>query len=161
MPDLITDFIRQNEWANLRLIAACRDLTDEQLDATVDGTYGSIRATFHHIVGAEGGYATQLGVEPAGRLRRDHPWPGWDRLAEQVTEAADALVAASANPDRVIRHEGEQEDIDAAVIIIQAYHHGTDHRSQINTILSTLGVEAPDLSSWSWGLDTDRLRPDA
>lgn len=158
MPDLMTDFIRQNEWANLALIEACHGLTDEQLDATVDGTYGSIRRTWRHIVGAEGGYATQLGNEPVARLRNDDPWPGWDRLAEFASHAADALEGAIEPSDRAIHFEDDDEDVDAAVILIQAFQHGTDHRSQICTILTTLGIEPPDIDSWSWGLATGRLR---
>jgi uncharacterized damage-inducible protein DinB len=44
MPELTTDFYRQNEWANLTLIEVCRALDDEQLNATAVGTYGSISA---------------------------------------------------------------------------------------------------------------------
>ena len=32
MGDITTDFIRQNEWANLVVIDRCRGLTDDQLD---------------------------------------------------------------------------------------------------------------------------------
>jgi uncharacterized damage-inducible protein DinB len=60
MPELTTDFFRQNEWANLAMIRLCQSLTDEQLDATAVGTYGSIRNTLQHIVAAEAGYAFRL-----------------------------------------------------------------------------------------------------
>jgi uncharacterized damage-inducible protein DinB len=162
MTDLRTDFFRQNEWASLRLIDACRPLTDEQLDATTEGTFGSIRATWRHIVSAEGGYATLLGHEPSLRLGRDDPWPPWDALAEIVSANADALVAAAADPpDRLIRirPDTDPEDVEAAVILIQAFHHATDHRSQICTILTTLGIDPPGWSSWDWGDAVGRLRP--
>jgi uncharacterized damage-inducible protein DinB len=161
MTDLRADFFRQNEWASLRLIDACRALTDEQLDAAVEGTYGSIRATFRHIVAAEGWYAEILGHEPTRRLDGDDPRPEWDVLAEIVSANADALVAAVADPpDRLIRigSDDEPENAEAAVILIQAFHHATDHRSQICTILTTLGIEPPGWSSWDWGLAMGRLR---
>lgn len=51
MPEPIADFFRQNQWANAALIDACRGLTDEQLDTTVEGVFGSIRSTLQHIAG--------------------------------------------------------------------------------------------------------------
>jgi len=161
MTDLRVDYVRQNEWANLTLIEVCRGLTDEQLDATVEGTFGSIRETFRHIVSAEGGYAFRLGHEPSPRLGWDDAWPGFDALAAMVSAAADSLAAASTeDPNRILRVGGDEEpyDVEAAVIVIQAFHHGTDHRSQICTILTTLGIEPPDWSAWDWGLETGRMR---
>jgi len=160
MSDLITDLYRQNEWANLTAIEACRPLSDDQLDATAVGTFGSIRETLTHIVGSEGTYASRLGAEPARRLRRDDPWPGLDALADMASSAAAALVTAGQEAsNRVIRVGSETEpyDVEAAVILIQAFHHSTEHRSQICTILTTLGFEPPELSGWEWGLAVRRM----
>jgi uncharacterized damage-inducible protein DinB len=35
----------------------------------------------------------------------------------------------------------------------QALHHGTDHRSQICTALTSLGVEPPSIDVWTFGVD--------
>ena len=161
MSDLSTQFYRQNEWANLALIEACRGLTDDRLDATAIGTFGSIRDTLRHIVSAEGGYAYRLGHEPSLRLQRDDPWPGLDALAGMVSATAEAFAAAAGEAmDRVIRVGSDTEsfDVEAAVILIQAFHHSTDHRSQICTILTTVGIDPPELSAWDWGLAVDRMR---
>jgi len=159
MSDLITDFTRQNEWANLRLIEACRDLTDAQLDSTAEGTFGTIRETWQHVISSELYYARRLGQEVETWDRDADPWPGWDALVEMAGRAADAMVVAAADgpSDRLVRSSSGEWDIEAAVIVIQSYHHGTDHRSQINTILTTLGLEAPDISSWSWAEDAGRI----
>lgn len=160
MVEYLADMFRQNEWANLALIDACRNLTDAQLGASAEGTYGSIRETLHHIVGAEGGYAFRLGREPDPRLRGDDPWPGLDRLAEMVSASAASLIAASHEPPegriRVGGDEGSYEVL-ATVILAQAFHHSTEHRSQIATVLTTIGIEPPWLSAWDWGLATDRM----
>ena len=47
--DTLTTLFNHNLWANLRLLDVCADLTDEQLDSTLDGTFGSIRDTWQHI----------------------------------------------------------------------------------------------------------------
>jgi uncharacterized damage-inducible protein DinB len=49
--DTLTTLFRHHLWANLRLFERCAGLTNEQLDAPVVGTYGSIRDTLQHIVG--------------------------------------------------------------------------------------------------------------
>lgn len=161
MPDLTADFYRQNEWANLALIDVCRGLSDAHLDATAAGTFGSIRDTLRHIVSAEAGYAFRLGTSPTRRLKADDPWPGFDVLAELVSVNAAALAAAAhAATDTPIRVGTPEEpfDVEPAVILVQAFHHSTEHRSQIATILTTLGIEPPELSSWEWGLAVGRMR---
>lgn len=159
MPELPADFFRQNEWANLRLIDACRPLTDEQLDATVEGVYGSIRATLQHIVASETSYATRLGGD-VPKLKWDDPWPGFDRLAELAKATGTAFVAASGSvSDEPIRVGSQQEyDVEPVVILTQMFNHGTEHRSQVATILTTLGIEPPELSGWEWGLASERMR---
>jgi uncharacterized damage-inducible protein DinB len=36
-------------------------------------------------------------------------------------------------------------------------NHGSDHRSQICTALTTLGIEPPKIDVMSYGLDIDRV----
>ena len=161
MPELTTDFFRQNEWANLAMIRLCQSLTDEQLDATAVGTYGSIRNTLQHIVAAEAGYAFRLGATPTRGLKGDNPWPGFDTLVQLVAANTQALATAARNvTDTPIRVGSDDKpyDVEPAVILVQAFNHSTEHRSQICTILTTLGIEAPELSGWEWGLAVDRMR---
>ena len=47
--DTLTTLFSHNLWANLRLLERCADLTSEQLDATISGTFGTIRDTLGHI----------------------------------------------------------------------------------------------------------------
>ena len=160
MTDLTTDFFRQNEWATQRLIEVCRGLTDEQLSATAVGTYGSIRDTLRHLVTAEANYAFRF--DPSiRRLPKDDPWPGFDTLAEMVAANANAFIAAAPGAGERLIHldvgSPEPYDADGAVILVQAFNHATEHRSQICTILTTLGIEPPDLSGWEWSLAAKRM----
>lgn len=159
--DLGASFYRQNEWANLTVIEACRSLTEAQLDATAVGTFGSIRDTLRHIVVSEGWYAFRLGHEPLRRLLDDDPWPGLDALDEMVSAAAEAFASAAREAaDRTVRvgSGADSYDAEAAVVLVQAFHHGTEHRSQVCTILTTLGIEPPELDAWEWGLAAGRMR---
>jgi uncharacterized damage-inducible protein DinB len=160
MSELATLFVRQNEYANIALLDACRDLTDEQLDTTTNGVYGSIRDTWGHIVSSELYYATLLGQNVGTWDDENDDWPGWDDLAGMIRRAADGLaIAATEPPDRRVRSSSGKWDIEASVVIVQAVHHGADHRSQINTLLTELGLEPAEFSSWAWGEDTGKMHP--
>jgi uncharacterized damage-inducible protein DinB len=41
--------------------------------------------------------------------------------------------------------------------LAQTLHHGNDHRSQICTALTTLGVKPPALDAFSFGLQDGRV----
>ena len=158
MSDLIADLYRQNEWASLRLIEVCRTLPDDLLDATAVGSYGTIRDTLVHYVGGEQRYVRwlggDLGIEP---MRTGDAFPGVDYLVGSVRASAKALAAlARSRPgSRVDRDPGEK--IDAEVILVQAINHGAEHRSQICTILTALGVTPPELDGWTWGEADGRI----
>jgi uncharacterized damage-inducible protein DinB len=161
MTDLIDDLYRQNEWATLRLLDVCRPLTDEQLDATVAGTYGSIRATLVHLVGGEPSYVTRLGgVYDGPVFVRGGGFPGFDALEEATRRSAVALIALAraALAESFTWTSQDGEVIDAEVVLVQALNHATEHRAHVCTILTTLGVEPPELDGWNWGVATGRIR---
>jgi hypothetical protein len=63
--------------------------------------------------------------------------------------------------------DGTSFDLTTSFLIGQIIHHATEHRTQIRTTLSAHGIEAPDISVWSWrkadeGQSVlDALRPQA
>ncbi len=162
MADLIQDLYRQNEWANLRLIEVCRGLTDDQIDATAPGAFGSIRHTLTHLVGAEARNVRRLGATPAREVAsRGGTWPGFDALEAVVRSSADGLIerARAVGGSTVIVDEGRgvRYEIEANVLLVQVINHSTEHRSQICTILTTLGALPTTgdegqtiIDAWAW-----------
>ena len=152
--------IRHNVWANLEMLSFCATLSPEQLAWTAPGTYGTIHATLHHIVGAEHGYLFALTdhrppieTERAGRaLTTDWTAP-IDELIERERsngERIERALATDFDPGRVItRRRGYKAT--AGIIVAQFIHHGSDHRAHIGSILGANGVEPPDLDVWSYG----------
>ncbi len=47
--------------------------------------------------------------------------------------------------------------VPAGVFLAQAFHHASEHRAQIGTILGALGHEAPDVSAWGYAEATGRM----
>jgi len=44
-------------------------------------------------------------------------------------------------------------------MLAQTIHHSNVHREQICAIVTSLGLEAPDVSGWRFGKETGRIVP--
>ncbi len=161
MNEVLLDPFRHNAWATRELIRICRALPPEHLEATLPGTYGSVHRTLHHVVSAEDYYRSLLaGLER--RWRSTDPAPPLEELARRAEELAafwETFLAEPFDPERVVVDEDEEgrTEVRAGVLLAQALTHGTDHRTQVLTILSTLGVEHPDLDAWDYGRSVGRV----
>jgi uncharacterized damage-inducible protein DinB len=54
--------------------------------------------------------------------------------------------------------EGGNDEISAPLILTQAINHATEHRTQIKVLLTTLGVEHPDLDGWDYGQENGLIK---
>jgi len=150
----LVELIRYNNWANAQVLAACRELDADQLGATAPGTYGTIRETLEHIIRAEADYI--------GRMTGDRPEPpfAWgDRptlvaLSAFAGQVADALLdTVQRIPPTQLVHEEEDGlyiDYHARHLFMQAIDHGIEHRTNITTILSGLGLPTPEVDGWGY-----------
>lgn len=151
----LVELFRHNLWANLRLLEACADLDEQQLAATVTGTYGSIYDTLTHTLRAEQSYLRRLsGKQPEKPLaREDHPDVHALRAHAQYSGEGLIEVAASVQPSDVLQVEwddGRMVPVPASLLLAQAINHATEHRAQVMTILTQQGIEPPDLSGWQY-----------
>lgn len=55
------------------------------------------------------------------------------------------------------RDDGSESGAPLGVRLAQALHHGTDHRSQICTMLTVLGVTPPEIDVWDYAWSDGRL----
>ena len=158
---ILADAFGHHVWATLRLIDACLPLSPKQLETTAPGTYGSIIDTMRHLVGADavylfaltGGRSPTIDEErmdlPELRSAMEANGPAWSSLLEQALD-----------PDTVVirhRDDGSESHAPMGVRLAQVIHHGTDHRSQICTVLTTLGLEPPFIDVWDFADKDGRL----
>ena len=131
----------------------------EQLAASATGTYGGIRATFNHLVLADGRYLRRLaGGAPAWVDRPDEA--ELDELAVRTEEAGqqwERLLSEPVDAERVVVVDDGALEVRAGVIVAQALHHGNAHREQICAILTSLGIEPPDIQPWAYASATGRI----
>ena len=155
------DAFAHHVWATLRLIDTCSALTRDQLDAGVPGTYGSILETMRHLVEGDTYYLSHLTGDPAREIDSSHLDLGELRAAMEADERTwIELLAENLNFDAVVRdvdQGGYQRDASIGIRLAQALHHGTDHRSQICTALTSLGIEPPEIDIWGFGAHTGRV----
>lgn len=166
MNDGLIDGFRYNTWATREIIAVCRNLSDEQLAATETGAYGSIIGTLRHYIASEAGYQARLTGEEPGWDRNAAEEPDLDTLSARVAELDERwerFLSMPFDAERtfVIRwHDGIDRDVPAGVILMQALQHAIEHRSQICTILTAIGIDTPDYGSnmglWDYAEVTDR-----
>jgi uncharacterized damage-inducible protein DinB len=71
------------------------------------------------------------------------------------------FISRSLDPDAIVREVDETDGYErwapVGFRLAGALDHGTDHRSQICTALTTLGVEPPAIDVYSFGLDTRQV----
>jgi uncharacterized damage-inducible protein DinB len=150
----LPDFFEFNRWANQTLLDFCAGLSEAQLDATVPGTYGSIRETLLHLLAGEEGYTRHFtGAYPTTPGLDDlTTFPGIDELRRRAEKSGTELtrIATEADLDQVFLLDDETYECPAVILLIQAIQHGVDHRSQIATVLSQQGLEAPCLDAWCY-----------
>ena len=159
MDDIGRDALRYNKWANLQLLDTGAGLTEDQLQLTAPGTYGTIAATFMHLLGAEQRYLRRLvGAEPT--LSEKNDFPGISALKEHARRSGDGLVAAaeSLRSDDMtqVDFDGEMVNLTKSLIVVQAIHHGNDHRTHICTILGSHSIPFADIQVWSYMLALHR-----
>jgi uncharacterized damage-inducible protein DinB len=158
---LLDDAFAHHIWATERLIDACADLSTEQLQTPAPGTYGSIVATLRHLVSSDGWYLGFFGEQPAPIEEDADTSLAELRSAITLNGAAwRAVLATGPDGETDIVEHGQGWDFHSPLgfRLAQVIHHGTDHRSQVCTALTSLGLEPPEIDVWAYGEATRRTR---
>jgi uncharacterized damage-inducible protein DinB len=156
-PSLLDDAFGHHVWATLRVLDECLALSPGQLGTAVPGTYGSILDTARHTVGADASYLFVLSGERTSLIDEDAMDLSQLRATMEGHGAAwSSVLAERTDPGTVLerhRDDGSETHAPVGIRLAQALHHGTDHRSQICTALTTLGVEPPPIDVWDYGAE--------
>lgn len=157
--NILARFFEHNNWANLEIIKVCSSLSDEQLDAEPhSATKGSVRLTLLHLVAAQQGYLSLLTLPVEERL---DPPPSFDELQGAAAASGERLLAlARSESEEVPATELQTKDgysVEPWVVMVQVINHATEHREQINSMLTSLGVTPPELDGWGYGEHTSAL----
>lgn len=163
MAHALNDPIRHNAWANTQLLQFCQGIDEPTLNATVPGTYGTILATFRHILYCELDFLERL----LGRAQSD-PWRlgeiGLDALlplAAQLASDWEIFLAGDVDSERLLPPDEGNSPIPAGIVIAVVLYHGNEHRGQICTILGAHSHEPPDVTPWAYAFASGRISASA
>lgn len=158
---ILADAFAHHVWATVRLLDACADLDEAQLATGVPGTYGSMIDTLRHLVDGDVFYLNVLRggqPEPFDVAASDNPTlravmeahdPVWQRLVAGDLDPATVVVEYEAS--------GYKTHAPLGIRLAQALYHGTDHRSQVCTALTNLGIEPPSIEAWDLAREDGRM----
>ncbi|MCL4559163.1 MAG: hypothetical protein M1281_00930 [Chloroflexi bacterium] len=159
--NILEKFFEHNNWANEQIIRACARLSAEQLDAEpTSATKGSIRVTLTHLVGQQQHYLALLTVPV--EERRDSV-PAFEDLLDVARTSGEGLLALAKDMDGKFPKDRLQTTdgyyADPWVVMLQVINHATEHREQINSMLTALGETPMDQDGWTFGEVTGALVP--
>jgi uncharacterized damage-inducible protein DinB len=159
---ILSDAFAHDAWANDRLLEACESLTPEQLANPSPGTYGPIIDTVRHLIGSDAWYLWIITEDARFEsIGEDEMSVAELRAAARVNAAAwEAFITPDLDPDKDIVRTGDGWEYHSplGVRLAQVVHHGTDHRSQVCTALTSLGIQPPEIDLWAYGEATGRTR---
>jgi uncharacterized damage-inducible protein DinB len=155
----LSKLFEHNNWANDQIIRACAALSDEQLDAEPkSATQGSIRSTLTHLMGAQAGYLSLLTLPVEARVRVFPTFAEWQESARISGEG----LLAFARGEKALHARLQTRDgfyVEPWVVMLQVINHATEHREQIKSMLTSLGMTPPNIDGWDYGAVTNALIP--
>jgi len=160
---MLTKLFEHNNWANEQIFLACAALSDEQLDATpASATLGSIRETLVHLVAAQQNYL-RLMTRPLEERREPIPESPFEQLRQLAQSSGEALLVL-AQDEASLAAKGriqtrDRHLVEPWVILLQVINHATEHREQVKSMLSALGITPPEIDGWDYGQAVGGLVP--
>jgi uncharacterized damage-inducible protein DinB len=159
--NFLVKLFEHNNWANFQIIQACSALSDEQLDAEPQSaTKGSIRGTLVHLVSSQQSYLRTLTLPLEERLNA--VTVAFAELQESASKSGEGLLALARGEHKPLKSQLQTRDgfhAEPWVLMVQIINHATEHREQIKSMLSSLGMTPPDIDGWDYGEATNALIP--
>ncbi len=151
--NILARLFEHNNWANQKIMEVCSALTDDQLDAPPQSaTEGSIRSTLTHLVSAQHGYLRLLTIPL--EERKDRVTLQFDELQESLKSSGERLLELARDESKLPTTRLRTRDdyrVEPWVVMIQIINHATEHREQIKSMLTALGIEPPSIDGWDYG----------
>jgi uncharacterized damage-inducible protein DinB len=154
--DVLRSMFDYHFWATETLIDHLGRLPAGRLDASVPGTYGSMIDTLTHMIDADSRYLLRL-RDPSPPLADDRVGVPLEQLRSEMPghrEKWDLALTELENGSlhSAIRNREAYPDTDPAeaMLLLQAIHHGNDHRTQICSTLGALGLDVPEMDGWDY-----------
>jgi len=153
--DPLSETFQHHTWATERLLRHLRTLPEAALTDDAQGVYGAVLPTISHMLAADARYLSYLEGKQLPPRTGPDPTRPLAELDDAVRDQAvrwRILLARIGEVDVTLEPRGDRPELPHAtnLLIAQALHHGNDHRTQVCTVLTVNGYEAPNLDVWSY-----------
>ncbi len=159
--NILAKLFEHNNWANQKILEACAALTDEQLDAPPhSATEGNIRSTLLHLVSAQNSYLRLLTLPV--EERRERVTVEFADMEKSIKESGGRLLELARDENKLPASRLQTRDdywVEPWVLMVQIINHATEHREQVKSMLTALGVTPPSIDGWDYGDATGALVP--
>lgn len=168
--DHFRQMAHNNAWSNLRLLRACRQLSQAEFTARRVSFFPSIMLTLNHILTVDWFYLDALLREGRGLkvFEPENPFEDCVPLAEaqaatdrRLIGFCDGLTAAASAGEIIMDRGGEKvppERTDA--ILLHLFQHQIHHRGQVHAMLAGTNLPPPQLDEYFLRYDRARRAED-
>lgn len=151
----LVELFEYNLWATAALIEGCRAAPAELLEARVPGVSDRVGALFTHLIGGQQTFALRTkSRQHEGELNRASAFPGWDELARLADETGRVLLGAASELTEdafvELKWQGQVSRLPLRFILMHAFEHAMEHRTEIKVALGAQGFATPDLDGWNY-----------
>lgn len=154
---ILRSFARNNAWANHRLLAACAQLSSDDLHATRTSFFPTIMKTLNHILIVDWYYVDALAREGRGCsvFASEEPFADFAALRNAQRASDKKLIAIvesmrDADLDAEVRlersHHVQVER--AGDVLMHLFQHQIHHRGQVHAMLAGTSVKPPQLDEF-------------
>jgi uncharacterized damage-inducible protein DinB len=161
MHDDFAALFAYNRWAGDRVLAACRNLTQDQYTRELPGGVTPLRATLVHIAAATHAWSRRIRGETVAALATEAEVPTVEDVARLLVEADDffARLVPTLTPERLAgiwayqNLRKEQKRLPFWAVLRHVVNHASYHRGQVAVKLKRLGVEPPQTDLVFWAIE--------
>ncbi len=151
--EVLRELYNYNFWARDQQLAVCAALSEEQFARPLGSSFGALRDTLAHLLGAEWVWLQRF----HGRSPRNVPWANetqtleairgrWQSIEEEMRAYLAALQPeALATPLPYQNFKGETWTYPLWQCLVHLVNHGTYHRGQVSMALRQLGATPPGI----------------
>ena len=153
MLEVLRELYDYNFWARDQQLAVCAALSEEQLARPLGASFGSLRDTLKHLVGAEWVWTERF----QGREARLVPWykevesleairARWAEIEADMRGFLAALQPETLTAPLTYQNfKGETWTYPLWQALLHLVNHGTYHRGQVTMALRLLGATPPGI----------------
>ncbi len=153
MQDDFTSLFAYNQWANAKMLDACRRLTPQQYAAEPVPGWGSIRFTVWHIAIVTDGWLRTLAGEPDPSFPAEAEVATPDDAARILEPLLPTLTPETLVTPRTFRRRGRTAVLPPWAVLRHVVNHTTYHRGQVASKLKRFGVQQAETDFVYWVLE--------